>query len=73
MMTKKDFEMVAAVIVSVHATLSTGADGLDPMPIPRANRVCNRMAEEMADTLARTNPRFDRDRFLKACQPKGDK
>lgn len=57
-MTKKDFELIAATI----------KDGIG---INRANSAAlatqQRIAERFATELAATNPRFDRERFLKAC------
>ena len=51
-MTRKDFEMIAEVI----ATSWHGSGELK-----------NAIACKMADALARTNPRFDRARFIAAC------
>ena len=54
-MTKKDFELIAAVIkISVDAN-----DG--------RSRVLEGLVEDMADMLHRTHPRFDRGRFERAC------
>lgn len=58
-MTKKDYELIAAVITSVR----------DPDRRMRLGHkhACDNIANEFARVLARTNPRFDRARFLKAC------
>jgi ribosomal protein L18 len=52
-MTAKDFAAIAAVLAAYRMDPSVGTDAL---------------AENMADALARTNPRFDRARFLAACR-----
>ena len=52
-MTKKDFEALAEVVCFAHSV-----EG----PIPIAW-----WAHELADVCTKTNPRFDRARFLKAC------
>jgi hypothetical protein len=54
-MTRKDFELIAAAIRYTHSL-----DGSDYITLKRA-------ADALADELAGTNPRFDRERFLKAC------
>ena len=61
-MTKKDFALLAEMIRFM---------GLEE-PV-RKDRETLRvyLAKEMADTLAGTNPRFDRERFLRACCPAG--
>lgn len=50
-MTKKDYELIASVI---RQMFSLGDDQLY-------------VADMFAVTLAKQNPRFDRDRFLQAC------
>jgi hypothetical protein len=50
-MTKKDFELIAEALF-----LSREAE----------DDIAN-ICQRMADTLATTNPRFDRERFLIAC------
>lgn len=53
-MTRRDFAAVAAVLARFRWTQpSSEADGL---------------AASMADALAETNPRFNRARFLAACE-----
>jgi hypothetical protein len=51
-MTRKDFELIAEVI----ATSWSGSGELK-----------NALAVNMADALQSTNPRFDRARFIAAC------
>ena len=54
-MTRKDYILIAAVINRV------GDD-------PTVNTwTLWRLANELSDRLAQDNPRFDRERFLKAC------
>lgn len=58
MLTRKDFEAFAKFTRDLLPRLS-GSD--------RAYVI-----EVLADTLADTNPRFDRARFVKACYPRED-
>lgn len=51
-MTKKDFKLIAAALASI--------------PCHEATR--SAFAEALANTLATTNPRFDREKFLRACR-----
>ena len=53
-MTRKDFELIAEVIRTAH-----------PTSFGEANRAY--LACLFADRLMETNPRFNVDRFLKAC------
>lgn len=63
-MTKKDFEVIAGALQQVRTidlsgiALHSDADALHA-------DIC----WTFADALAGTNPRFDRDRFLRACLP----
>jgi hypothetical protein len=57
-MTKRNFELIASVLRSARGDI---ADGLP------AEVVVGRIADNFADELQGTNPRFDRDRFLRAC------
>lgn len=50
-MTKKDFQLIADTIASFEVD----------------EAITYSMAERFADRLAETNPRFNRDRFIKAC------
>ncbi len=52
-MTRKDFEAIASVVRDFSFT----GDGRDR----------ERLARALADELRLKNPRFNRDRFLKAC------
>lgn len=62
-MTKKDFELIAKTIGAVDpATFSQYDDVAEKL---RAN-----LAEHFADALEKTNPAFDRKRFLAACKPR---
>jgi ABC-type branched-subunit amino acid transport system ATPase component len=59
-MTRKDFELIAHVLrTSPHLR------ALDEL----AAEVRDSLAQEFANALANTNERFDRAKFLKACQP----
>ena len=65
-MTRKDFILIAA------ALKAAGLEAASPHPVfssaPAHNRLLGRdiCAVRLADALARDNPRFDRERFLKA-------
>lgn len=51
-MTRKDFELIAAVVASLPGDTEVHADYI---------------ADLLADALATSNPRFNRDRFMRAC------
>ena len=51
-MTKKDFELIARVVRYFRSR----------------NLVIPGLGEAFADELVKTNPRFDRERFLEACE-----
>lgn len=58
-MTRKDFQLIAEVIAQTyHKFGPTEADEAEGVMY---------LAGNMADALATTNPRFDRQRFLYAC------
>jgi hypothetical protein len=59
-MSKKDFEMVAAVLVDQKT------DKLDEEFSLGAESMRQALARLLAREFAQANPRFDRDRFLKA-------
>lgn len=60
-MTRKDYVLIAGV-------LKAGRDYASAFAAPHA-RVAHydELATRMADALASTNPRLDRERFLSAC------
>lgn len=61
-MKKKDFELIADVIRDSNlAWLCAGGSGAT------GQKYKQRIAEVFADVLKLVNPRFDRERFLKAC------
>lgn len=51
-MTRKDFELIATTIKALKVSKKARAS----------------IAQEFAQALATTNPRFDLDRFVKACE-----
>jgi hypothetical protein len=57
-MTKKDYELIAGVMANLSADFNN--DGEDTVSL-------SLVAQELADVLSTTNPRFDRARFLSAC------
>ena len=60
-MTRKDFELVAAVVAGLHLTgRSLSA------PVATAAQI-DGIAQRFADALATTNTAFDRAKFLRAC------
>lgn len=61
-MTRKDYIALAGAIKA--ARLPATVEGVYPAPF---NDGISSAAEQIADTLAQDNPRFDRARFLKAC------
>lgn len=52
-MTRKDFKLIAEVL------------RVNYQPTPQHAA----LIDDMADNLASTNPRFDKDRFVSACYP----
>ena len=64
-MTRKDFELIAAVFAGTFAHLRAAAAGAGVSR--EADRATVLNAMRMADALATDNPRFDRARFLRAC------
>lgn len=60
-MSKKDFELIASVLSEALAdSLRAGGDNYDE----DSNEY---IATRFADVLGQTNPRFNRERFLRAC------
>lgn len=56
-MTKKDYELIARVFTRHCKVSHVDAKAREAMD----------MAYDMADALAQDNPRFNRNKFLKAC------
>lgn len=63
-MTRKDFRMIAKII---EAAKRKSHDIGDLTHTNYAFVLVRKVAEQMADYLGTTSPRFDRERFLKAC------
>lgn len=59
-MTRKDYVRIAAALTKVRS-------GYRPNCRGNLFRALNDTARELADELAADNPRFDRERFLAAC------
>jgi hypothetical protein len=57
---KKDFELIARI-------LRSAAKEYDPGTVGRT--IVDTLAHDLADGLRPTNPRFDKWRFIAACQP----
>lgn len=60
-MSRKDFRLIAETIKLLPSFDVKGVDSI------RFDALCNRFA----DALATTNPRFNRERFIAACNGKG--
>ncbi len=67
-MSRKDFRLIAETIRLLPSFETYQQDGkLYPTDVVNFSAVCRRFAE----ALATTNPRFDADRFIAACNGKG--
>lgn len=62
-MSKKDYQAIAAALYRVHQE-DIPAPGFPPQPAVRFDMVIG----AIADVLAQGNPRFDRERFIEACE-----
>ena len=63
-MSKKDFELIALILRENAQHAQRCQRFIGEVAGYHAN-----ISETMADALANVNPRFDRERFLTACQP----
>lgn len=69
-MTKKDYELIAGVILYNRNQSGLPLDGEtkeDKAMIAGYRVALNDVAYMLAESMQRDNPRFDRSRFLKAC------
>lgn len=57
-MTKKDFEKIAGAVKDARDATDGG---------PAVSRIFDSLSRTLADTCSKTNPRFDRSKFLAAC------
>ena len=57
-MTRKDYVLIAQTLSDLMKDFNNCGDDSVSLSL---------VAEELADTLAKDNPRFDRARFLEAC------
>jgi hypothetical protein len=62
-MTKKDYELIASIIKD-YIDYSYNVEDTDDFIV---HDYAERIAYKMAETLASKNPRFDKEKFLKAC------
>lgn len=60
-MSKKDYQAIARAIYRIHSRDTEGRRYT-------ASQVMDDLREAVADALAAANSRFDRDRFLEACE-----
>lgn len=63
MMTRKHFEAIAAVLRQENTRLAQGN-----VPDYAGQRTLSNLTDRLADAFADENPRFDRQRFIAACQ-----
>lgn len=63
-MTRKDFELIAKAFRDARADMRNKEPDESQADLQDG---ASYVAEELAAALAATNPRFDRERFLKAC------
>jgi hypothetical protein len=59
-MTRKDFQLIADTFAEEIATCEAMEETVSAQAL-------RHFAASMADSLAKTNPRFDRERFVTAC------
>lgn len=64
-MTKKDYQAIARAI---HAQKAGGPDGGDTLDTRSRFEVWGDVRDAIADVFAANNPRFDRARFVEACE-----
>lgn len=64
-MTRRDFELIALVVSTASEAVQDFTEANDDPPTPA--EVLYGLSFAFAEALALTNPRFDRERFLKAC------
>ena len=62
MFTKKHFEKIAEIIKKIPVKLEIECED-----IPIAEKTRNLIANDLADWFQSENPKFNRERFLKAC------
>jgi len=58
-MTRKDYRLIAAALKSANATIQNASVWDDPMSI---------VIDEVRKALARDNPAFNPERFIRACE-----
>jgi hypothetical protein len=69
-MTKQHFELVAQVLD--HRRGAAPMEGIDPAWMAGFRAAHDVLAEDFAHRFADTNPRFDRERFLRAAGVESD-
>ena len=62
-MTRKDYVLIAAALAAAARNVTAAG-----MTDHTAHTVWQECAATVADALAQDNPRFDRERFLTACE-----
>lgn len=72
-MTKKDYELIAGCFNWFNTIqLEQDTKDLEPETVDSMRTASKDIAETLADNLERENPRFNRDKFLKACGLEAD-
>lgn len=66
-MSKKDYQAIARVLYATRQNVIT-ADVKHLTPRELAEWAVGNVASRLADVLAADSPRFDRSRFLEACE-----
>lgn len=67
MMTRKNFEAIAAIVKSNIPNAGTGTGYMFDENAAGQTYAAENIADELADYFATENPNFNRQRFLKAC------
>ena len=73
MMTRKDFQAMAEAIKFSHPRMSYPHDSGDYEEIWMVGAIASweETKKAMTDFCEKQNPRFDRDKFVRACTPAG--
>lgn len=68
-LSRKDFADLAATLRTAHSEIGNPPDAISAAHARTAHQVVCMIEGYIADLCARHNARFDRQRFLDACQP----
>lgn len=70
-MTRKDFVAIAEAVKDSREALIASAMPTDSPMRRRTAQVFDSLSRTLADTCSKTNPRFNRSKFLAACGVEG--